>query len=228
MKNILAVVGAVLGGLLVLGAVIVAIGKVDVAADTPHSAAVFKVLETARERSIDARSDDIQVPDLTDAAMIRRGAGNYDSMCAGCHLSPGAADTELSRGLYPEPPSLSRGAAGPARAFWVIKHGIKATGMPAWGKSMEDHYIWDMVAFLEQLPAMTAGQYAAEVAASGGHSHGGNETTDHQHSDAEEPAHTHDDAKLSRGGDASDGHSPESQPEPKKHVHADGKEHVHQ
>lgn len=82
----------------------------------------------------------------------------------------------------------------------MIKHGIKATGMPAWGKSMGDEYIWGMVAFLNQLPTMDAKQYQTLVASSGGHQHGGGETQMHnqegQHGD-NKPGH-HDN---SGGGD---------------------------
>ncbi len=106
-------------------------------------------LSTARDRSIAVRSRDIKVPDLSEEALIRAGAGNYNAMCIGCHLAPGIAGTELSNSLYPAPPNLSKlGVDGnPAAAFWIIKHGIKSTGMPAWGKSMADPYIWGMVAF---------------------------------------------------------------------------------
>jgi hypothetical protein len=123
------------------------------------------------------------VPNLNDEALIKAGAGNYNSMCIGCHLAPGVAETELSQSLYPAPPNLAQvGIDGnPAAAFWVIKHGIKATGMPAWGKSMGDQYIWGMVAFLDQLPKMDANQYQTLVASSGGHEHGGGETQMHNH-----------------------------------------------
>ncbi|WWL44103.1 cytochrome c [Pseudomonas parakoreensis] len=58
-------------------------------------------------------------------------------MCVGCHLAPGLTGTELSNSLYPAPPNLSKlGVDGhPAAAFWIIKHGIKSTGMPAWAKA---------------------------------------------------------------------------------------------
>ncbi|MHB8721984.1 MAG: c-type cytochrome [Steroidobacteraceae bacterium] len=42
-----------------------------------------------------------------------------------------------------------------APAFWIIKHGIKMSAMPAWGKSLDDAAIWDIVAFVRQLPQMT-------------------------------------------------------------------------
>lgn len=157
-------------------------GAYDIGADDPHLRLTTSTLQTLRMRSIAVRARQIEVPDLQDPARIRRGAGNYDAMCAGCHLAPGAGPSELSQGLYPAPPNLSRLAdIDAAQAFWVIKHGIKASGMPAWGKSMEDSDIWDLVAFLERLPALNSAQYEAEVAASGGHSHGGGETPSHEH-----------------------------------------------
>jgi mono/diheme cytochrome c family protein len=152
-------------------------GIYNVGADDPHWSATYRALEVARKRSIAVRAADIQVPDLSDAELIRNGAGNYSAMCVTCHLSPDAEETELSVGLYPRPPRWDAlGQTDPREAFWVLKHGIKASGMPAWGKSMDDRYLWGMVAFLKQFPTMTAAQYSAQIAASPGHSHGGGET----------------------------------------------------
>lgn len=226
MKKTLLAVLATLVALAVLGAVIVGSGAYNVAADEPHWSSVHSILDATRERSIAARADDIQVPTLDDAAMVRRGAGNYDSMCAGCHLAPGVDESELSVGLYPAPPNLTKHThAEPAEAFWIIKHGIKATGMPAWGKRMEDKYIWDLVAFLGKLPSLSADQYKAEVAASGGHSHGGGESQGHSHEEGEE----HEEDQHSHGAeddhaDAQDHHSDSGGT---THTHADGTQHTH-
>ena len=140
---------------------VVYFGVINVGADDPHSAPVYALLSIARDRSIHVRSRDIQVPDLSQEALIREGAGNYNSMCVGCHLAPGLAGTELSNSLYPAPPNLSKlGVDGhPAAAFWIIKHGIKASGMPAWGKTHDDERIWNMVAFLKRLPDLNENQY---------------------------------------------------------------------
>lgn len=81
-------------------------GVINVGADDPHSAPVYAILSIARDRSIEVRSRNIQVPDLSQEALIREGAGNYNSMCVGCHLAPGLAGTELSNSLYPAPPNL--------------------------------------------------------------------------------------------------------------------------
>jgi hypothetical protein len=99
-------------------------------------------------------------------------------MCSGCHLKPGLKDTELSRGLYPPPPNLSVARDGhsdpvavAAEHFWVIKHGIKASAMPAWGLSHDDDIIWSMVAFLQKLPTLDAVQYAAMTSGESSHHH---------------------------------------------------------
>lgn len=164
------------------GVLVLAAGIIDVSADTPHSPAVYRLIEWGRERSIERSIRDIQPPtDLSAPERLRRGAGNYAAMCANCHLSPGMADSEIRRGLYPTPPNLARSDSTvseakqtAARQFWIIKHGIKATGMPAWSKGgMEDAAIWDLAAFLKVLPTLSPEQYAQQVAASDGHSHGG-------------------------------------------------------
>ncbi len=172
-------------------------GVVDVSADTPHSAPVLQAIGWVRERAVAAASAGIAPPaDLADSSRIRRGAGNYDAMCVECHLAPGVGNTELRSGLYPQPPELMRrtGAAesgqAAARRFWIIKHGIKASAMPAWSKGgMEDEAIWDLCAFLGILPTLSATDYRQLVAASSGHSHGG---LDPHHSSAAEDVDGHD------------------------------------
>lgn len=148
-------------------------GAYNIAADEPHWPLTERVMDTVRDRSVAVRASSVVAPDLDDEPLIRAGAGNYEAMCAGCHLKPGLEATEQSKGLYPAPPDLIRHPIDdPAVAFWVIKHGIKMSGMPAWGKSMEDEYIWGMVAFLQQLPDLSRHRYDELVEASGGHQHG--------------------------------------------------------
>ena len=150
----------------------VAGGGFDVAADAPHWPVTVSMLEFARSRSVQRRAADIATPSLDGETRISAGAGNYDAMCAECHLKPGIANTELSLGLYPRPPALTaRDDRSAAEAFWVIKHGIKMSGMPAWGKSMSDQHVWNLVAFLRRLPSLSPDQYRALVAASHGHLH---------------------------------------------------------
>jgi mono/diheme cytochrome c family protein len=139
-------------------------GGADVAADRPHDAFVGWLIRTARERAVTMRARDIDVPkDIGAAAMIEKGAGEYAEMCAGCHLGPGVADNEFRSGLNPPAPDLASPAAttrDPAQQFWIVKHGIKMSAMPAWGPSHDDATLWSIVAFLQQLPTLTQARYA--------------------------------------------------------------------
>ena len=153
--------------LLFVAAVAVAIyaGLYNIAADVPHTQPVYWLLETVRNRSVEARVRDIVVPtNLNDPNRISRGAGQYADMCSGCHLAPGMKRTEISQGLYPRAPELRCNTTlTPAEQFWVVKHGIKMTGMPAWGVTHDDDLLWDVVAFVRKLPELTPEQYETLV-----------------------------------------------------------------
>ena len=141
-------------------------GVYNIGADSPHWRFVSDTLETLRDRSIAVGARGIVPPkDLDDPKRISAGAGLYNEMCTGCHLGPGLERSELSQGLYPPAPELARADdLSPAEQFWTIKHGVKLTAMPAWGKTHNDELIWDMVAFLRHLPKMSPAQYKAAVA----------------------------------------------------------------
>jgi mono/diheme cytochrome c family protein len=160
--------GLVAGALLVLvgvAAVGIYAGLYNFAADVPHTQPVHWLFETVRDRSIAVRARDVVVPnDLNDPNRISRGAGQYADMCSGCHLAPGMKRTEISRGLYPRAPALRRKTdLTAAEQFWIVKHGVKMTGMPAWGVTHEDELLWDVVAFVRKLPELTPDRYETLV-----------------------------------------------------------------
>ena len=205
--HVLATTAVLAAGALAAGAVFAWSGIYDFAADDPHTAPVLALLTTMREHSIERRAGDVRPPPLDDTAQVVQGAGNYEAMCIGCHLAPGMKDSELSRGLYPSPPNLSQHKVEPAHAFWVIKHGIKASGMPAWGKSMGDEDVWNLTAFLQRLPQLDASAYEAMVAQSGGHSHGGGDAHEHgeSHHHGAAPDHAEPHAHADVHGEPADG-----------------------
>lgn len=146
---------------------VVSSGMISVAADQSHQPMVYDFLETARMRSIANASKDIIVPDLEKVEMISSGGADYKDMCAGCHLSPGVESTDFSESLYPKPPNFTnvelveryKTDAGAQQSFWAIKHGIMASGMPAWGASHDDDRMWAIVAFIRSLPELDENQY---------------------------------------------------------------------
>jgi mono/diheme cytochrome c family protein len=181
-RILVATSGVAAMALAVLGASVY-FGAFSVAADVPHSGLTSRALALVRDRSIAAGAADLTVPNLADRDLIALGAEHYSAMCTGCHLAPGIETSELRQGLYPAPPDFSAGISlRPAEAFWVIKHGIKMSAMPAWGGTHDDRAIWAMVAFLRQLPTLDAKSYAALTGAS--------DAVDHDH-DAGDHDHDH-------------------------------------
>ena len=137
-------------------------GLYNVAANDKHYALTLKLLELVRNRSITMRADNNDMPDMENKKLIAAGAKNYADMCTGCHLAPGMQATELYKGLYPQPPNFSQSTHGvhnSANMFWVIKNGIKMTGMPAWSPAHSDQQIWEMVAFINKLNGMSEEKY---------------------------------------------------------------------
>lgn len=164
---------------LLTGAGYVYTGGFDVAATTPHSSLTYDIIETARNRSIIVRAAAIVAPaSLTQPSAILAGAAHFADHCAVCHAAPGIQAEDMAEGMYPKPPDLTEAARRwkPGELFWILKNGIKMSGMPSWGDH-GDEDLWDIVAFLEKLPGMTPEQYSSlskAAAAAGGHRmHGG-------------------------------------------------------
>lgn len=157
-------------------------GIFDVAATTPHWPVTYWVLDTARVRSIEAHAAGIAVPaGLGDQAKLVMGTEHFAAHCAVCHGAPGVEKSEIGKGMYPRPPDLAHAAThlGPAELYWIIKNGIKMSGMPSWADH-SDEELWATVAFLQKLPGMTQEEYAKLVMASmahGGDRHGAGEAT---------------------------------------------------
>lgn len=168
---------AVLGGLAFMYS-----GVYNVAATHKDSALVHWVLHTTMENSVERHAEDIKQPTkfvLSDPKTIEIGFRHYNEMCIICHGAPGIEPGEAHAGLNPQPPALEEHAKemSPAELFWVIKNGVRMTGMPAWGPTHSDDKIWAMVAFLKALPDITPAQYkamqtaASKTPADGDHDH---------------------------------------------------------
>ena len=136
-------------------------GIYDIAATTPHFDLTHKLMRTLMEQSIKRHAQDVKVPDLNDPEKVHSGFKNFNAMCVTCHGAPGAAASEISKGLYPAPPNLAEAAKAwtSAELYVIIKNGIKMSGMPAWEQSHSGDEMWAIVAFLKVLPTMPANEY---------------------------------------------------------------------
>lgn len=162
-------------------------GLYNVAASSPHSGFSNWLMSTTSHASIERRAGDVDVPDLGDDALVRAGANDFDAMCVGCHGAPGQAPEAMGQGLNPPAPDLadSAGHMNAAELFWVTKHGIKMTGMPAWGATHDDDALWPVVALLTRLPELDADSYQALLTSAEGlgHHEPGEDPQDDGHED---------------------------------------------
>ncbi len=146
-----------------LGVVYIYSGLFNVAADSKDSPVLDWVLNTTSERSIEKRAGTITIPSGMNAISVEEGFKHYREMCEKCHGGPGVKPTELNKGLNPRPPDLHRKSEDLSVAviFWVVKHGIKMSAMPAFGKSREDQELLPAVAFVTRLPDISEAEYRA-------------------------------------------------------------------
>lgn len=200
-------------------------GIYDVSARSEHGGISSWFLSTTSRSSIARRARHIEVPELDDDALVLAGVNDFNAMCVGCHGAPGREPDAAGQGLNPPAPRLADSAERmtAAELFWVTKNGIRMTGMPAWGATHDDASLWPVVAFMQQLPTMSAEEYELLVESAAGHGH--HDSTDgygghNQRSEASavpDPG-THDHAD----------HESEAPPEEKPpHVHDDGHDHTH-
>lgn len=150
---------------IVAGVLVTWSGVYSVAASEGHWAVTRSFLEFAMRSSVRTHSLGIAAPRLDDSDLIRLGAGHFDIGCAPCHGAPGAPASPIVRQMLPAPPALSEAARhwSPRELFWIVKNGLKYTGMPAWVAPHRDDEVWAIVAFLLRLPEMDAAAYGALV-----------------------------------------------------------------
>lgn len=137
------------------------LGIYSVAASRGHWAITDRLLEFGMRQSVATHSLAIAPPFLDDENLVRLGAAHFHGGCAHCHGAPGFPRNSLVRGMLPEPPDLSLvvGRWRDRELFWIIKNGIKYTGMPAWPTLARDDEVWAVTAFLKRLPALDTSRY---------------------------------------------------------------------
>ena len=153
--------GSAVALLAIVGVVLVS-GAYDVAASRPHTRPVAWLLDTTMHNSVERRSADREPPPFT-AAQVRAGFALYADSCEHCHGAPGRQPQEWGRGMLPRPPALSTATPhwDAQELHWILKHGVKMSGMPAFGATYSDAQLWELVAFIRAMPQLPRGEYTA-------------------------------------------------------------------
>ena len=167
MKAFLQILGktaVVIVVLLALGTLFIYSGIYNVAATTGHTKPVEQIFRITMMRSVAAHARHITAPpgfDPRDRALLEQGAGHYEAMCRTCHGAPGKKPGPWQ--LYPPAPDLADALRvmrwSNAEVYWIIKNGLKDTGMSAFGSSADDDELWALTAFVRQLQNITPEQY---------------------------------------------------------------------
>ena len=147
---VLTIAGVFMGGFVLIS------GIVPIKASSGHWAVTAALLDFAKRRSVNTHTLGTTVPALDDRAMIVKGAAHYDFACEPCHGSVVLQQPRIAAAMTPKPPDLRTAALtfDPEELFYIVKHGIKFTGMPAWPARHRDDEVWAMVAFLRTLPTL--------------------------------------------------------------------------
>jgi mono/diheme cytochrome c family protein len=132
------------------GAAFIFGGFYNVAATAPHSGFVHWAYHTAMHRSVEMQARSVNPPPMPPGQKIGEAFRAFDAMCTPCHGAPGKDRGVVGQGLQPPAPDLTDAAHHWKRAelFWIVKNGVKMTGMPAFGPTHSDDHIWLVVAFL--------------------------------------------------------------------------------
>src|SRR6266403_1471539 len=171
-RNIL--LGAVLTlALLLLSALVVTrLGLMPVSADGAHSRLEAQIMPVVLHASVvrHASAETNPVPLTEDN--LKAGVDTYKAMCARCHSKPDGEASVYGQSFYPPAPRLPEGMSGytDSQLFWLIKHGIRNTGMPAWRRMLSDEEIWQIVSLLknsQDLPPSDEAEWGARKTSPG-------------------------------------------------------------
>ena len=127
------------------------LGLVPVNADGTHSSMEGRIMPLALHASIARHASAETNPLSPNEDNLKAGVDTYKAMCARCHSTPDGVPSAYGQSFYPPAPQLMRGVSGytDSQLFWTIKHGIRNTGMPAWGGMLSDEEIWQVVSVLK-------------------------------------------------------------------------------
>ena len=152
---------AALAGFIVLRA-----GWYDIGATTQHFPLVYSMLEQGMHYSVRRHAKSVAEPALGDRGQVLRGAALYRDNCAQCHGGPGTAPARHGLSMQPVPGPLVDATRHwkPRELYWITRHGIKMSGMPGWEYHLSEDELWSTVAFIMQLPTLSADDYRALTA----------------------------------------------------------------
>ena len=142
-----------------------------VSADGTHSRLEARIMPAVLHASIVRHASEETNPFPLNEDTLKAGVDTYKAMCARCHSTPDGDASVYGNSFYPPAPKLPEGMAEytDSQIFWLIKHGIRNTGMPGWGSMLSDEEIWGVVSLLknsQDLPPSVEAEWSTSKAKS--------------------------------------------------------------
>ena len=145
------------GALVLVAAIAVGASAQFTLSALPEPGRTETFLATKAKRYLVHRSSRKGVPaaPIDRQASVKEGERLFGTECAACHGASGHNPTDAGRWMYPRAADLtSRDSQSYSdqETFWIIKNGIRLSGMPAFAKVESDEHIWDLVLYVRTLP----------------------------------------------------------------------------
>lgn len=124
------------------------------ARDKPLAVEAF-IARKVRGLAIPSGAKSLENPFPSTPLWLAQARDHFADHCAVCHGNRGDGKTLIGEGLYPPPPDMrtETQTLADGEIFYIIKNGIRFTGMPGFGGSDEDN--WRLVSFIRHLPDLT-------------------------------------------------------------------------
>jgi cytochrome c553 len=160
-RRLLGASAATIAALIVGGFLFAWSGIYNIAASRGHWAIIEWLLQFGMSNSVELRARGIEAPPLDNPDLYVLGAAHFHRACVSCHGAPGTPPDLTFQQALPPAPDLDHVAMEwkDRELFWIVMHGIKYTGMPAWVAQERDDEVWAVVAFLKRLPNLDAKSY---------------------------------------------------------------------
>ena len=133
------------------------LGYINLGADGKPSFAESRLAMSVLDASVNRNIPGLLNPLSPTEENIGEGAKIYLAHCAGCHGVPANPDSVFGRSFYPpvpgffkEPPDMSE-----PQNFYIVKHGVRWTGMPSFGSTLNDTQTWQTVTFLSHVTSLS-------------------------------------------------------------------------
>jgi mono/diheme cytochrome c family protein len=96
----------------------------------------------------------LQPAPINDASSVSTGETLFGMGCATCHGQDGHKPTPIGKSMYPRVLDLGSPEVqemSDRELFWVIKNGIRLSGMPGFAKIESDEQIWELAYYVRSL-----------------------------------------------------------------------------